>query len=265
MSPLPTRPESMPLFDLRPSACVLLLLLLPLTAAAQPEAAGRALAAGNQRYEQGDYRGALDAYHQALEAGYTSGALYLNMGNAYYRLDELGQAVRFYERARRYRPDDPALHHNLEIVRERLADRFTPVPEPSWLRAWHRVAAWGPGVFFWPGLVLYALFTALLAHRIWTRTRNAWHRRALTASLLLGLVLLALAFSVSLTPAVEHQAVVIADETALRDQPLDGAQTDLFVHEGTLLDVIGGQRTWLQVRLPNGVTGWVEAGATAEV
>lgn len=244
---------------------LLALLLLPMTASAQPEAATRALALGNQRYEQGNYRGAVEAYRQALDAGFASGALYLNMGNAYYRLDELGQAVRFYERARRYLPDDPVLSHNLAIVQERLADRFTPVPVPGWQHTWQRVVAWGAGPFFWPGLILYTLALALLAHRIATRTRRPWHRRALTGSLLLGLVLLAVAFSVSLAPAMERQAVVVAEETALRDQPLEGAQSELFVHEGALLDVLGMENEWLQVRLPNGVTGWVARESTADV
>lgn len=240
--------------------------LLAPTTHAQVSEAARFFDTGNQHYAEGAYQDALAAYEQALANGYTSGALYYNMGNAYYRLDERGQAIRYYEKARRLIPDDPQLLHNLEIVRSQINAPFSTLPTPFWVTWWKRyVVRTGAMAFFIGGLLFYVLAAALLGHRIWTRTRNAWHRRALSASLILGLLLLITAFGASLDRLLDRQAVVIADQTALRQAPQDDATSDLDIHEGVLLDVLDQQGGWLEVRLPNGVSGWILADAVGEI
>ena len=250
-----------------PAALFALLALAPLAPArAQLAEAVRRFDEGNRHYQQGDYRRALAAYQAALDAGYASGALYYNMGNAHYRLDALGQAVRYYEKARRLLPDHPALQHNLEITRGRTLDAFSQLPTPFWRPPWQRlVYLVGPPGFFLAGLVCYVLALALVAYRIRTRTRNPWHRRSLALSLGFSLLLLTTAFAASLEHARDTAAVVVASSASLRHGPADDAPTDLDVHEGLLLDVLGTHDDWLQVRLPNGVTGWLPARAVADV
>ena len=92
-----------------------------------------------------------------------------------------------------------------------------------------------------------------------------WHRRALAISLILGLLLLSTAFAASLDHALDRQAVIIADQTALRNAPQDEAFSDLDIHEGILLDVLDQQNGWLEVRLPNGITGWIQADTAADI
>ncbi len=235
-------------------------------AAAQLPEAARRFDEGNRHYGAGAYQDALHAYEQALAAGYASGALYYNMGNAYFRLDELGQAIRYYEKARRLMPDDPLLRHNLEITRSRIEAPFSTLPTPLWVTWWRRyVVRLGAWPFFVAGLLGYGLAAALVGYRIWTGTRNAWHRRALSASLLLGLLLLAIAFAAALDRTSGRQAVVVAGRAALHETPTDEAPATLDVPEGIVLDVLHRQDAWMEVRLPNGVTGWIRTAAAAEV
>ena len=240
--------------------------LLAADARAQVSEAAHHFDQGNQHYEQGAYQNALTAYEQALTSGYTGGALYYNMGNAYYRLDELGQAIRHYEKARRFIPDDPQLLHNLEIARSRINAPFSTLPTPIWITWWKRyVVGTGAMPFFVVGLLFYGIAAVLLGHRIWTGTRNPWHRRALSASLILGVLLLAAAFGASLDRTLDRQAVVIVDQVTLRNAPQHDALSEVDLHEGVLLDVLDQEDGWIEVRLPNGVTGWIEADTAAEV
>ena len=252
--------------------CFLLVAALALLNATAPAAqaqlseAALAFDEGNQHYAEGAYQEALTVYEKALEKGYDGGALYYNMGNAYYRLDELGQAIRHYEKARRFIPDDPQLLHNLEIARAQINAPFSSLPTPFWATWWKRyVTRTGAMVFFVAGLLFYVAAAFLLGHRIWTGTRNPWHRRALSATLVVGLLLLSIAFAASLDRSLDRQAVMIANQTALRSAPQDEAPSDLDIHEGVLLDVLDQQDGWLEVRLPNGVTGWIEADTAADI
>jgi tetratricopeptide (TPR) repeat protein len=246
----------------------LFLLLLGLAAPvrAQVGDAVRAFDEGNQRYQQGDYSGALAAYEQALGSGYASGALYYNMGNAYYRLDEIGHAIRYYERARQLMPEDRALLHNLDIARARTTDQFSQIPDPFW-RSWWRqlVAAVGARGLFVAGLLLYVLAATLFGYRLWTGRRSPWHRRFLAFSLVTAVLLVGLAFAASVYEVAHRRAVVLADRIVLRQAPTPQASTELDLHEGAVVEVLGAQQSWLEVRLPNGATGWIEAATVGEI
>lgn len=254
-----------------------LLLLLFAAAApalsAQPTAVVRTFEEGNQLYEEGDYAAALDAYRRVLDAGYASGALYYNMGNAFFRAGELGQAVRYYEKARPLLPDPERLQHNLVLARDRLP-RATEAPRPSFpARVWQRVAAWaGSRAFFFLGLALYLAAAARIAYRLYAGRPRP---RLTAAALLGGLLLLALVLAASAYPGTPDRAVVLAGAAALRTQPaLDAANGDAAdndaadenaAYEGSLVDVLERRGGWARVRLAGGRTGWLPAEAVGRI
>ena len=87
---------------------------------------------GNQRYQNGDFDGAVASYARILEAGLESGDLYYNLGNTYFKRGEIGPAILYYERARRLMPADEDLLANLALARQLTADEITPLPQ-FWL------------------------------------------------------------------------------------------------------------------------------------
>ena len=139
---------------------------------------------GNQRYQAGDFDGALERYAQILDDGLESGELYYNIGNTYFKLGELGPAILYYERARRLMPSDGDLLANLELARSLTADEIAPLPG-FWL---FRAVGWWVGVLPRPALVwLVALaylttMTAVLLVIISPATALAtWGRRVAIA------------------------------------------------------------------------------------
>ena len=64
---------------------------------------------------------------------------------------------------------------------------------------------------------------------------------------------------------VDRQVVIVADRATLREAPQDVALSDLDIDEGVRLDVLGQQESWLEVRLPNGITGWIQADTAADI
>lgn len=220
----------------------------------------QAFDAGNERYRTGDYAGALTSYEEALAGGYASGALFYNMGNAHYRLDQLGAAVLYYEKARLLTPENPELLHNLEILNAKTIDQFTQLPQPVWVTWWHNMLARNGGQWlFWVGMLFYLLAVGVIIYRMRLGGSNPWIRRLRAVTILLGCVFLFAAFAASMQSVESSRAVIMADRVEVREQPDDAGITEIAIHEGLVVDVLQQSEGWVEIRLPNGARGWVPA------
>jgi len=62
---------------------------------------------GNSSYQEGDFAAAEKYYRQVLQSGFENGSLYFNLGNACFKQKKLGEAIYYWEKARRKMPRDP--------------------------------------------------------------------------------------------------------------------------------------------------------------
>ena len=66
-----------------------------------------------------------------------SADLYYNIGNTYFKLDDIAHAILYYERALKLDPAHADARHNLEIATQLTLDRVDAVPDfilVSWFR-----------------------------------------------------------------------------------------------------------------------------------
>ena len=233
---------------------------------AQIEVAVQSFDQGNELYRTGSYQEAVEAYNQAIDGGYTSGALLYNLGNAYFRLDELGQAIRYYEKARLLLPENLELSHNLEIAQRKAVDQFSRLPAPVWVTWWQNMVARNGGRWlFWGGLLFYVLAVAVAIYRMRTSSRDPWIRRVRAICILVGLVLLIGAFAASMQSVSSQRAVILDDRVELKEEADLASFSDLAIHEGLIVDILQRSEGWLEVRLPNGARGWVPTGSVGEI
>lgn len=213
---------------------------------------------GTSLIEAGRYTQAIAAFESALAAGFENPALHYNLGVAHYRLDQLGEAVASFERARRLSPDDRMVLHNLAIAQARTRDQFSRLPDTFSQSIWRVLdRRLGAGLLFGLGLLAYLLWCGLMAVRAKRSVDSEWIRRGLWTSALVGFLGIALGIGVSMNPADAPAAVVAVTETPLFASPAATESPELDVHEGLLVTVTGTAAEWTGVKLPNGVTGWI--------
>ena len=243
---------------------IVMAVLLLVTWNAGPAAAQEAFFdEGNRRYQEGDYAGAVELYERILESGLESGELHYNLGNAWFRLGELGPALLHYERARRIMPRDDDLAANVELARALTADRVAPLPG-FWF---FRVARWWIDLLSRPALLgvvslawlaaMAALIVAVIGRgdlmRVWSRRTAAV---AGVATLVFGLSLVAR----ELDLGRPDEAIVMAEEAAVRSAPSDDDELLIFtVHEGTKVRVERRSDAWVEIVLEDGKVGWVRS------
>ena len=240
-------------------AVVSMAAVLPLSSSAQIDEAARLLDEGNTYFREGDFDQARFAYEEALDQGLESGVAYYNLGNAYFRLDRLGRAMLNYQRAARFFPDDEALEHNLDLVRSRARDRLSVLPTPVWIKWWNSLVDYiGLTILFWTGVAAWLGGLGLLGWGIHSGILAPGSRRLIVLLVLVGLLAGAGAVGTSVARSDEVAAVVIAERADLLESPSNESRMVAVVHEALVVDVLGELGRWIHVRLPNGVTGYVE-------
>ena len=219
---------------------------------------------GNRLYQEGDFVGAVELYERVLETGVESGELHYNLGNAWFRLGEIGPAVLHYERARRMMPRDDDLRANLELARSLTVDEITPLPG-FWLL---RVARWWIDLLSRPVLLAVVTLTWLTAMgalivAVTGRAESllVWSRRVAAAAggltLVFGLSLMARELGVGRP----DEAVIMAEAAAVHSAPSDDRELLIFtVHEGTRVRVERRSDAWVEIVLEDGRVGWVRSG-----
>ena len=227
---------------------------------AQPTSAER-WEMGNKAYMDGAYDKAVEEYSAILEGGEYSMELYYNLANAYFKMEKIGKAILYYNKALRIAPSQEDVLHNLAIAETRTKDKITAVPE-FFLHRWMRVVrnsvscnAWGALSLLFFALILTFALLFLLASRLGVRKAGFY---GALCSLLLFVATTAFAISSRNDILTENEAVVMSSAISVKSSP-DRSATDLFVlHEGTKLRIVAEFDEWVEVVIADGKKGWTE-------
>ncbi len=234
--------------------------LLALALAASP-AWGVTKKNADDEYRKGNYQQAIADYEELLRKE-PSAALHYNLGNAYYRTDNLPRAVLNYERALLLAPGDEDIRFNLDMARSKTIDKIAPRSEMffiTWSRALMNLASVDGWARIAVGSIALALVLALLylfAGRMAVRKAGFYGAAALFALFILANVC---AYGQRRSLTRRTGAIVTATSATLRKTPDAAAEQAAIIHEGTRVDIIdGGMEGWNQVRLADGREGWIE-------
>ena len=216
---------------------------------------------GNQSYRNGEYQSAIDSYQKIIEAGYESGRLYYNLGNCYYKLDKIGYAILYYEKSKRFFPNDPEVNFNLELARLKVIDRIEMPPQFFLFEWWDKIK------YFYSipqltkiTIVLYVLTATIFIIFLFLKN-NRVHR--LLSSIFLVFLVLTL-FSGYILFANIHEeksnqyAILLSPTVNVLSAPEENS-TDVFIlHEGVKVKLEDEREDWLKIMLTDGKSGWIK-------
>ena len=217
----------------------------------------------NQAYRANQYQKAVAIYKRILSRGFESKELYYNLGNCYYRLNEIGEAILYYEKARKLDPGDPDVKYNLDIANLRVVDQVK-LPRRFVLFEWWDALKWHYSIFQLRNLVfsLYFLTVGLLIAWLFVR-RHRIRQTLLTLGVLLGILTIfwSYIFYLRISEVKNHrEGVILTSSVTVLSEPEENS-TDMFIlHEGTKVFLDEQRGEWMKIRLPDGNSGWIPAG-----
>jgi tetratricopeptide (TPR) repeat protein len=211
-------------------------------------------------FTAGSYKEALQIWTDIYNIGYRSANLDYNIGNAYYKLNNIPLAILFYERAYLLKPADENINYNLQIARTLIVDRFQEIPELFFIK-WYNFVSLFLSTNSWAKISITSFILFLLLLSLYIFSSRYRHK---VIGFWLGVFFIVLSLT-SLAFTIRNKSLVFDSHKAIISSPMvngksspDKSGNDIFVlHEGTKVTVEDEVGEWSEIRLSDGNKGWV--------
>lgn len=215
---------------------------------------------GKEHYKAGSYQDAITSWMKIIDKGEHSASLYYNLGNAHYKLNNVGPSIYYYEKALQLDPFDSDIQTNLAFAENARIDDIKPLPKTIFSK-WHAAVS---GIFSINGwaitAVVCSMFFVLFFLGYYFSASERRKRLLFAASLLFMVFLLAtlaMAFQVYGESLNDKPAIIFAESIEVKSEPKMGSENAFVLHEGTKVQLLEDDDNWVRVRLVDGKDGWM--------
>ena len=217
----------------------------------------------SEAYRNQDFKTSINLYEQAVELGISenraSAQIHYNLGNSYFRDNQLGKAILNYERALLLDPGNGDIRHNLRFANNRKVDRITPAGD-IFLSNWFKSVRNLYSSNAWATIAIITFVLFLLSIAVYIFVRVLWARKTAFYS---GFVLFffviifnIFSFSQKRERVRGDSAIVMVGAARVNASPDDNSNELFELHEGTKVRIRSSDGSWYEVEIDNGSVGW---------
>ncbi len=212
-------------------------------------------------YKNKNYKGAIESYEMIVKQGTTSYKLFYNLGNAYYKNNEIGKAIYNYELANKLKPNNDDIKTNLRLANQKTIDKIES-KENYFLGA----IKTGLVNYFttngWAWLSIASLTACLILAFLFFVSGSITIKRLSFFTSCLCLIVfvgsMVLGFSALHSKQQISFAIITTRETKIHEEPSATSNSKFSLHDGTKVSVIESNDNWTNIKLENGNEGWVK-------
>jgi tetratricopeptide (TPR) repeat protein len=214
----------------------------------------------NQAFAQGHFKEAISDYEALIRDGQWSANVFYDLGNAYFRIGDFGQAILNYERARALERHHPEATANLQIARD---EAHALELQPSWPERYLQFATVNP--YSITAAVAFWIAAFCLAALIFTPRRSTTVISVLLVMLLLFAVAMFAIWQLERGSKGDALAIVTGKDVQARLATADTANAVLSLPPGSEIKVLSTRGDWIYAALPNNLRGWIPAKDAEQV
>ena len=211
-------------------------------------------------YNEGDYTKAANNYLKILESGEHSAELYFNLGNTYYKLNNIAPSIYYYEKALLLKPNDQDVRTNLAYAQNMTLDAIEPLPQTTISKAYNKLTTYLSFDQWAYVAVGFMLLFVCCYIAFYYFTFSTQKRIAFISSFLflifsiLAAVLAYLQFSKFHT---DQPAIVFTEEVGIKSEPNNRSEAIFSLHAGAKVHVLEEVNDWKKIQIADGKTGWI--------
>lgn len=215
-------------------------------------------------YQKGDYTQAAAVYSSILKSGKESSALYYNLGNTYYKLNNVPESIYYYEKALQLDPENADAKNNLIFANQMKVDAITPLPK-TWVR---QLSDGIVGLFSahtWAVLSIIGVFAFVLSFLLYYFVERTALKRTFFSLMLVFLFFAIGSYTLAhfcYKQVSQTQYAILFDKTVRVFSDANAYSSEVMqLHEGTKVEIIEDAKDWVKIRLVNGKTGWTKVNS----
>lgn len=219
-------------------------------------------------YNKGDFSKAIELLEKEKDSqkakGVESADLYYNLGNAYFRNNDIAKALLNYERALLLNPGDKDIKHNIEYVSSLTEDKIL-VADTFFLADWLEALQHCLSANAWAttAIVSFLLLIGCLFLYFFGKNINIKKASFYAGIFLIAVIIFSNVFAFRQKDEIKHRttAIIMSGAVNVKSSP-DINSKDLFIlHSGTKVKINKEDRRWLEIEITDGNVGWVQRDA----
>ncbi len=219
----------------------------------------------NKFYYEKQYDSALVYYKKIENTNIINPYLYYNLGNTYFKLNKIPDAIYYYEKAKKYLPRDKDIIFNLKKANLLLPDKIKPMEKTFFIKWIENIknSLTLKEVFYLFSITFFLLLVIIIYNIYAFRTRFFIK---IFLPILLGVFLI-----IEIIWLFERndfynnsKTAILYSENSLETinvkvAPREDDEDAFIVHPGLKIEILNIRNDWYEIKLENGFTGWVKS------
>ena len=215
----------------------------------------------NDFYTNGNYQMAIEGYKRILNSGFESAELYYNLGNAFYKLNNIPESNFFYEKARSILPDDEDVLINLSFAQNLRIDKIEklPISQTQNLKINILKMFSEKG---WSILLITLAWAICISLILYLSINKSIQKRIFFSQSIILLIMAIVILIINIEKKElnnEKFAIVFDKEVEVWSEPNRISELKFLLHEGTKVKQIDTIQDWVNIQLENGTLGWIQS------
>ena len=215
---------------------------------------------GKALYKAEKYQQAVVQWLKIVENEEHSSALYFNLGNAHYKLNNVGESIYYFEKALQLSPNDRDIKNNLAFAQNATVDDIEPLPETifsTWYSSLSGILTYNG--WAWLAVLFSMSFVAIFLMYYISNSEKKKRVLFATSSILIGLLIISFVMAIMMFNDAKnnHPAIIFSEKIEIKSEPNLGSEGSFTLHEGTKVQIIARDSEWVRILIDNGKDGWI--------
>ncbi|MES2140435.1 MAG: tetratricopeptide repeat protein [Bacteroidota bacterium] len=226
------------------------------------------LDSANSAYSKGDYSKASKLYENILSNGQEAPEVYFNLGNAYYKTNNIAFAILNYERALKLEPDNEDFNFNLKLANQKTEDKIDAAPQ-LFLNQWKNGLVDLMTEKGWSQLCILLICISLILFAIYITMQKRGLKQVGffggTTLVILSIITFFIAQHKYSITKNNTQAIITSASITVTGSPNEKGTKLFILHAGTKVNVTQEDVSWAEIKIANGNTGWIKTSELQKI
>lgn len=212
---------------------------------------------GVELYNAGNYKSALEEWKK-LEDEYQDFRVFYNIGNAYAKLNKIGYAMLYYEKALKLK-QDKKIEDNINFLKLKMLDKVEEEQTTPLRKTLEKIyKKLNIDNLLYPFSISFLLINLIITFYFLFPLKFPKNLLILSSFLVaLFLITGILIFHFWYIEKNVHYGIIVYESIPVKSAPMEEATELFIVHEGLKVRVFEEVENWVRIALPNGMSGFL--------